>query len=209
MTAALAALAFVKNHWRGCAGVLALAAAFGAGYRTHARLNPPTVCAPAVAKVEDDHQAKDVDAKKDTLKQEGPKRIVKLNFDPAPNRPDEKDAPADLCRPVVVPGLGEVQAPPGERLESVTIEDDGASSSETKAATETHATEDRHLDLKITPAAIAPADQRYALQAGLEDVLHARTLRLAGRLRVVGPLWAELAVTPASRGVGVAASVQW
>jgi hypothetical protein len=167
MTAALAALAFVKNHWRGCAGVLALAAAFGAGYRTHARLNPPTVCAPAVAKVEDDHQAKDVDAKKDTLKQEGPKRIVKLNFDPAPNRPDEKDAPADLCRPVVVPGLGEVQAPPGERLESVTIEDDGASRSETKAATETHATEDRHLDLKITPAAIAPADQRYALQAGL------------------------------------------
>jgi hypothetical protein len=83
-------------------------------------------------------------------------------------------------------------------------EHDGPTVIDTHAMLQEQATEDRHLDLTIKPAAAG-----WQVQLGVEDVLRARTLRLAGRMRVFGPLWVELSAVPAQRSIGVAAAMEW
>lgn len=67
------------------------------------------------------------------------------------------------------------------------------------------ASDERHLDLTIAP----PALPRWAVQVGVEDVLGARGLRLAGRMKVFGPFWAEVSAVPASKSLGVGLAVEW
>lgn len=157
--------------------------------------------APAVHEKIDEHLASakakqvDKDTATETTRDAGPTRKVVLDFDPH-------------CPPAAPVRAGEPLPPSVIRQ---TIIETGPTQVVTRAATEVRATEqvqtteDRHLDLQIQP----PAASRWAVQAGLDDVLHARTLRLAGRMRVVGPFWAELAVSPGTRSVGAALAVEW
>lgn len=157
--------------------------------------------APAVHEKIDEHltatKAKQVDkdTATETTKDAGPTRKVVLDFDPQ-------------CPPASPVRAGDPLPPSILRQ---TIIETGPTQVVTRAATEVHATElqqveqDRHLELTIQP----PVQTRWAVQAGLDDVLGARTLRLAGRMRVVGPFWAELAVSPGTRSVGAALAVEW
>jgi len=191
MSALLAAWAWAKEH-KLFTGVVALCVACFVAGRASVRQEP------AVHEVVDEHKAAASSSASDTTRRDGPKKTVTLNFDPAPAAPAHKVAIPDLVDPVDVPR--------GERIESVTIEEDAPSTTETKAATESVATEDRHLELTITPPVNKPG---WALQLGFEDVLHARSLRLAARRRLFGPVWLELSAVPVSRSLGVAAAVEW
>jgi hypothetical protein len=131
---------------------------------------------PAVSLKEEAHKTSDVTA--EVHKEEGPTRTTERRF-------------ARTC--------------PGQPAVVVreTITERGPVSTETTRVG--HATEDRKLDLTITP----PARPGWQIQAGLEDVLHEKTLRLAARRRLFGPFWAEVAVQPATRSLGAGLAVEF
>lgn len=89
-------------------------------------------------------------------------------------------------------------------LTSIIVERHDPTVIATHSTEQVQATEDRHLDLTVSP----PPQPGWAVQVGIEG-LQARTLRLAARRRLFGPLWVELSAVPISRSVGVAAAVEW
>jgi hypothetical protein len=186
----LAVIAYLREHWRGCTVAAAILAAFVAGYRLHARLNPPVACAPAITMASTEHKDQTVDAKKDVVVDTGPKHKVTINFDPSTATSGPRSS-------TVVPGLDRpVDVPAGERIESVTIEDDGPSKKETKAATETRTDQTRAVDLTVRPAP-STVSPRLELEAGIEDVFDARRVRVEGRVRVSDRLWFGASTRPA------------
>jgi hypothetical protein len=68
-----------------------------------------------------------------------------------------------------------------------------------------HKTEDRKVDLTITPA----PPKGWALQVGFEDVLGNRVLRAAARRRLLGPVWVEVSAVPARGALGAAVAVEF
>lgn len=90
------------------------------------------------------------------------------------------------------------------RLLEVVVERHDPTVIETHSHDMEQVAEDRHLDLTVAPQSFPG----WALQVGVEG-LQARTLRLAARRRLFGPLWVEVSAVPAQRSLGVAASVEW
>jgi hypothetical protein len=78
---------------------------------------------------------------------------------------------------------------------------------ETRSAEAARATEERHLDLTVTPAAAA----RMGRVGGMDDPLGARQVRIALRRRLFGPFAVEVAAVPARgmAGLGAGLSVEF
>jgi hypothetical protein len=75
----------------------------------------------------------------------------------------------------------------------------------THSTEQVQAEQDRHLELTVAPQ----PQPGWAVQAGMEDLLGDRRVRLAARRRLFGPLWAEFSVTPAHLGIGLAVAAEW
>lgn len=136
---------------------------------------------PAVHLLEHQHYEDDLAELVQVHKVEGPERVVE--------------------RWKVTPGPG--CSSPAEEHERVT--ERGPVVTDSATARAEHQVTDAKLDLTVTPA----PRPGWQLQVGLEDVLGPRTLRLAARRRIFGPFWAEAAVQPATRALGVGLAVEW
>jgi hypothetical protein len=173
--------------------LLTLVVGIGLGWALH---RPP---APAVHEQIEERAVVAQKTASDTTVHAGPEREVIDEKFACPAAPRTS---AEIPGQVVLPQLAAAEP---QLVERVTTIDRGEVVTEIKAAADTVATEDRHLELTIQPQA-APG---WALQVGFEDVLAARTLRLAARRHLFGPLWVELSAMPMQRSLGVAAAVEW
>lgn len=106
-----------------------------------------------------------------------------------------------VVRRYAVPAAGCAQ---GAVVEESTTER-GTVTTDTGTKREEHQVADRKLDLTVTPQ----PRPGWAVGVGLEDVLHGGQVRVAVRRRLLGPFWAEAAVQPATRALGVGLSVEW
>jgi hypothetical protein len=193
-------LAFAYEHWRPLALAALCLACFIAG-----RFSVRPAAAPAVHEVAQEHAAEQQHTETADRADVGGWTATTYYF-----APDKAAAPEGAAGPSVSTAYG------GSTTEGSTMPDVGEI---VKMVVERHdptvieshshyveqATEDHHLELTVTPAA-APG---WALQLGFEDVLAARTLRLAARRHLFGPLWVELSAVPMQRSLGVAAAVEW
>jgi hypothetical protein len=114
--------------------------------------------------------------------------------------PAQRESPAGTT--AVVPGR-----PGTGRLlrRTVTVTEQGPTTTETHAETRAQAETDRKLDLTITP----PARTGWAFQAGVEDVLGARPVRLELRRRLFAGAWVGVAVVPSRRELGASLSLEF
>jgi hypothetical protein len=186
MKAAL--LELLKTNWKGALVGLAI----GAVACWFLKPDPQ----PAVHLQEEAHATENSKATTETTAHEGPSEEASIDFDPEPG------APAAI---VNVPGIGPVAVPAGQRIEGVKIKRDAGSDTATHAVAEGLRTEDHKLDLTITPQ----SRPSWALQAGVDDVLGARALRVEVRHRILGPIWLGASAVPTRMQLGVSAAVEF
>lgn len=188
-------MTFLRDHWRLCAELVLLLALAGTTWSAFHR-EP----APAVHEVLDEHKADDKKADTEQHADVGGWTATTYYFGAGDKHPAGSPEGQGTTASSVAPAV-----PDTGHLVEMVVERHDPTVIDTHAITQEHATEDRHLDLTVTPQA-APG---WALQVGFEDVLAARTLRLAARRRLFGPLWVELSAMPMQRSLGVAVAVQW
>lgn len=189
MTAA-AAWTWAKEHKHLLLLVGVVVAAFFAG-RFSARQ-------PSVHQVATETAKADAKATTDTSSTTQSERITDTWFAVGPGfetpvMPDKEEpvVAANFCRPIVVPGE--------DRIIRQTVTERGPTTTETHAQSEQHQEQASKLELTLQPQ----GTPGWAVQVGLDDVLAARTLRLAARRRLFGQLWVEVAAVPSGRQLGV------
>lgn len=199
--------ALAREHWRPLALAGLCLACFTAG-----RFSVRPAPAAAVHEVLQEHKVDD--KKADTEQHADVGGWTKTTYEFAAGEssnapPTQPDAVAHgeqrehrLCKPEDGGVAPPAPFPPG--LVEMVVERHDPTVIETHSHDVEQVTSDRRLDLTITPSA-APG---WALQVGIEG-LQARTVRVAARRRLFGPLWVELSAVPAQRSIGVAAAVEW
>lgn len=195
---------WLVEHWRLAAGLVVALALVAFGWWLHKPAACPS-CAPAVHAVEQVHEQRQVKAQRETEQTQGPTRKVVLEFDPhcpPAVAPPAACAPGPVQLPFPGPGSGfYLQPMPG--LVRETITESGTRTTETRAATETKAEEDRHVELQVTPAAAAESLPRFSVffeprlrpSAGIGVV--------GGGVRLTRDVWLEGWAEPSAPAFGV------
>ena len=189
------ASSYVRTHWRGVALVGSWLACAALGWWLR---GPPP---PAVHLDQTDHAAAGASSSSASDTHEGPKRIVHLEFGPAPAPPPGLAVPpAVLCRPLVVPGdPAPVYVPAGEVVTSETIEEDGPVDTHAFVAAERHAEEDHHLQLTVAPVALPRFSVGWAPRVAPGVSLGV----IDAGVRVTSDLWISAWAEPLAPAVGV------
>lgn len=188
-------MAFVREHWRAFGFVALLAAAFTAG-----RMSVPQ------PEVHEQETLKATDDKHEAVQQKsttGPKETLRVDFAPCPPAPPlggSRGPAAPPTAPFNFDGF-QIANVPGEQVASISVEREGPSTVETHTVSQEHATEDRKVDLTVTPSPRLPW---LELQLGEEDVLHPSLagVRPAARVRLGARTWLEISAKPFEHTTG-------
>lgn len=194
-------MTYLMAHWKPM--LIAAAVAGAAGWLAH---RPPE---PAVHAVSSETTAAATQAKTDQTVQAGPVKVVQtveeFGDGTGPGAtpvvsPAQRESPAGTT--AVVPGR-----PATGRLlrRTITVTEQGPTTTETHVASQATSAAARSLDLTITPQ----TRPGWALQVGFEDLLGSRYLRAAARRRLLGPVWVEVSAVPARRALGAAVAFEW